>query len=169
MIASLSSNIRFILVRWGLCSCTINALIGNASGFVSFRSRIRIPSPSSSATTLHSTNPNYYDEVNSPLGGVATFEEWFSSHSSAGARINNIRHALFHSTTLRGLEFTSAKSSDLNRVAVVPRKLVMSVPYSEQEGSREDGAWKDERSWDVNLSCKLWEECQKGRESMYYG
>jgi hypothetical protein len=43
-------------------------------------------------------------------------------------------------------------------VAVVPRKMVLSVPYSEED---------DE--WDKKLSCKLLEECRKGKDSAYYG
>ena len=61
-------------------------------------------------------------------------------------------------------EFTSTKSSDLSKVAVVPRKLVLNVPYSDEEEDSSNG-----RSWDTNLSCKLWEECQKGKKSVYYG
>ena len=108
-----------------------------------------------------------YDETGTAVGssaldGVDEFEEWFSSNMSSGARVNSIRHALFNSMG-RGLQFTSAKSSDLNRVAVVPRKLVLRVPFTDEE----DKAIS--RSWDTHLSCKLWDECQKGRDSVYYG
>lgn len=63
----------------------------------------------------------------------------------------------------RGLQFTSTKSSDLSKVAVVPRKLVLNVPFSDEEDS------PNGHSWDTNLSCKLWEECQKGKDSVVYG
>ncbi len=98
--------------------------------------------------------------VDTSFGGVADFEEWFASN--AGAHVKNIRHALFRSTG-RGLQFTSSKSSDLNKVAVVPRKLVLHVPYSDDENIT------NRPSWDSSLSCKLWEECQKGKGSSYYG
>jgi hypothetical protein len=97
------------------------------------------------------------------LGGVDSFEEWFSANSSSGARVNSIKHALFHSNSLRGLEFTSTKSSDLSNVAVVPRKLVLSAPFTDDD-DKEGG-----RSWDTKLSVKLWQECQKGKISDYYG
>ena len=93
-----------------------------------------------------------------PLEGVGTFEEWFTSNSSNGARISNVRHSMFQSDTLRGLEFTSKSSQDLDRVAVIPRKMVLSVPYTE-----------DDDEWDTKLSCKLGQECRKGKESAYYG
>ena len=93
-----------------------------------------------------------------PLAGVGPFEEWFTLNSSSGARISNVRHTMFQSDSLRGLEFTSKSSQDLNRVAVVPRKMVLSVPYAE-----------DDDEWDTKLSCKLGQECRKGKESAYYG
>ena len=65
------------------------------------------------------------------------------------------------------LTSTTTPSSALNKVAVVPRKLVLNVPFSDNEDdiiSSSNG-----RSWDTNLSCKLWEECQKGKDSVYYG
>ena len=93
---------------------------------------------------------------------MSDFEEWFSTNSSSGAQLNNIRHAVFNSMG-RGLQFTSTKSSALNKVAVVPRKLVLHVPFFNEEDSASG------RSWDSNLSCKLWEECQKGKDSVYYG
>jgi hypothetical protein len=109
-----------------------------------------------------------YDEtgtgvgLSNPLDGVDDFEEWFSSNTSSGARVKSIRHAVFTSMG-RGLQFTSTKSSDLSRVAVVPRNLVLRVPYSDEEDKA------NSRSWDTNLSCKLWNECQKGKDSVYYG
>jgi hypothetical protein len=108
-----------------------------------------------------------YDETGTAVGlsaldGVDDFEEWFSSNMSSGARVNSIQHALFNSMG-RGLQFTSAKSSDLNRVVVVPRKLVLRVPFTDEEDKASS------RSWDTNLSCKLWGECQKGKDSVYYG
>ena len=80
--------------------------------------------------------------------------------------MQHIRHATFHCNTLRGLEYTSTKAADLSGVAVVPRKMVLSVAYSEggEEEKEEDG-----RTWDVKLSCRLLEECRKGRDSPYYG
>lgn len=132
-------------------------LIGTASGFVSSVRR-----PIKAPPTLASTTAPDDTGVSNSLDGVADFEEWFSSNSSSGAKVNNIRHALFSSMG-RGLQFMSTKSSDLNKVAVVPRKLVLNVPYSDEEES-DNGL-----SWDTNLSCKLWEECQKGKSSVYYG
>lgn len=100
--------------------------------------------------------------VAASLDGVADFEEWFSSHASSGAKVKNIRHAFFNSTG-RGLQFTSSKSSDLKKVAVVPRKLVLRVPYSDEDHNA------GRSSWDSILSCMLWEECRKGKDSAYYG
>ena len=39
-----------------------------------------------------------------------------------------------------------------------------SLKWDEDEEKEEDG-----RTWDVKLSCKLLEECRKGRDSAYYG
>lgn len=114
-------------------------------------------------TRLHSTAAPDDIKTKNPLGGVEIFEEWFSANSSSGAEANSIKHALFHSDSLRGLEFTSTKSSDLSKVAVVPRSLVLSAPFSDDDD--EEGG----RSWDTNLSLKLWQECQKGKDSKYYG
>jgi len=149
-----------IFVRFLLCA----GLLGTASGFASAGGLIKLsPSSSLSSTTTPSSDDNV---ITNSLAGVKDFEEWFSSNSSSGAQYNNIRHALFDSMG-RGLQFTSRKSSALNKVAVVPRKLVLNVPFSDNEDdiiSSSNG-----RSWDTNLSCKLWEECQKGKDSVYYG
>lgn len=134
------------------CAC----LIGTSSGFASVGRPIKVPSK------LHSTTIPDGTGTDNALQGVSAFEEWFASNSQSGAKVNNIQHALFTSMG-RGLQFTSTKSSDLNKVAVVPRKLVLHVPFSDEEDSSSG------RSWDTNLSCKLWEECQKGKNSAYYG
>ena len=133
----------------------------DASGFAPCRS---VALTKQHGSRLHSTT-NAPEDVSTknPLGGVDIFEEWFSANSSSGARTNSIKHALFHSNSLRGLEFTSTKSSDLSKVAVVPRKLVLSTPFSDED--EEEGV----RSWDTNLSVKLWQECKKGKASAYYG
>ena len=168
MMTLLPSNSKSSLLSSALCLCTISSLISGAHGFASGGRSIAVsPVPTLHSAhhtrqfALHSTLADNDNKIN-PLGGVAAFEEWFSS--SAGAQVNSVRHALFHSDSLRGLEFTSSKASDLNRVAVVPRKLVLSVPFSGE--IEEDPTTK---SWDTNLSCKLWEECQKGKDSVYYG
>ena len=114
-------------------------------------------------TLLHSTTVPDNVSTKNPLRGVDIFDEWFAANSSSGAQANNIKHALFSSNKLRGLEFTSTKSSDLSKVAVVPRKLVLSTPFSDED-EQEGG-----RSWDTNLSVKLWQECKKGKNSEYYG
>ena len=101
-------------------------------------------------------------DVVTSLDGVDDFEKWFAANSLSGAQVKNIQHALFRSTG-RGLQFTSTKSTDLNKVAVVPRKLVLHVPYSD------DGDSTNQSSWDSSLSCKLWEECRRGKDSPYYG
>lgn len=132
----------------------------DASGFATCRSASLTKQH---YTLLHATTAPDNVSTKNPLGGVDTFEEWFAANSSSGAQVNNIKHALFNSNSLRGLEFTSTKSSDLSKVAVVPRKLVLSAPFSDEE-EQEGG-----RSWDTNLSVKLWQECQKGRDSAYYG
>jgi hypothetical protein len=121
---------------------------------------IKILPPSLSSLTSDETGTAV--SLSDALDGVDDFEEWFSSNMSSGARVNSIRHALFNSMG-RGLQFTSEKSSDLNRVAVVPRKLVLRVPFTDEEVKASS------RSWDTNLSCKLWDECQKGKGSDYYG
>lgn len=135
-------------------------LVGTASGFAQVGGPMKVPRTLSSTAT--SDDASGSSSTADLLDGVADFEEWFSSNSSSGARVNSIRHALFGSMG-RGLQFTSTKSSDLNQVAVVPRKLVLHVPFSDEEES-DSGL-----SWDTNLSCKLWEECQKGKDSVYYG
>jgi hypothetical protein len=122
-------------------------------GFVLYEGRASVNYHSASRTAEDTG-------VDTTFGGVADFDEWFASN--AGAHVKNIRHALFRSTG-RGLEFTSSKYSDLNKVAVVPRKLVLHVPYCDNENST------NRPSWDSSLSCKLWEECQKGKASLYYG
>jgi len=132
-------------------------LLGTASGFTS-GGLTKVPQTILSSTTTKSDD----NGISNSLGGVSDFEEWFSTNSSSGAQLNNIRHAVFNSMG-RGLQFTSTKSSALNKVAVVPRKLVLHVPFSDEEDSSSG------RSWDSNLSCKLWEECQKGKDSVYYG
>ena len=132
------------------------ALAGTASGFAPVARRPITSPPLSTATSDDTSTIN-------ALGGVSDFEEWFAANSSTGARVDNLRHALFNSMG-RGLQFTSTKSSDLNKVAVVPRKLVLNAPYSDEEDSDSGRS-----SWDTNLSCKLWEECQKGKGSQYYG
>jgi len=145
-----SSRIHKILL-W-LIPC---AALPNASGFISVNRPVTTISLKSS-TTSDDTG------VSNLLGGVGDFEEWFSSNSSSGSQVNNVRHAIFNSMG-RGLQFTSTKSSDLSKVAVVPRKLVLNVPFSDEEDS------PNGLSWDTNLSCKLWEECQKGKDSVVYG
>jgi len=133
-------------------------LIGDVSGFASVgsgRRSIRAPLALPSTTSDDTS-------VSNSLAGVAEFEEWFSSSASSGAQVNSIRHALFKSMG-RGLQFTSTKSSDLSKVAVVPRKIVLHVPFSDDEESSSG------LSWDSDLSCKLWQECQKGKNSVYYG
>jgi len=131
----------------------------SVAGFVSYDGRRLVKNLftcSASETAIGDTG------LDTSLEGIAEFEEWFASNASSGAKVNNIRHALFRSMG-RGLQFTSSKSSDLNKVAVVPRKLVMHVPYSHEESS------PNRSTWDSSLSCKLWEECQKGKGSDYYG
>ena len=90
------------------------------------------------------------------LKGVAGFEEWFEA--AAGARVNSIKHSFFRSYG-RGLEFTSTSSKDLSGVIEAPRRLVLRVPYSEEEDS----------DWDAKLATKLFDECKKGRSSDYWG
>jgi hypothetical protein len=157
-----------------LRSCLLIGLVASASGFASVQRSLHASSPLKTpillpyaanyigtATSLCSTQTDVDTSTNDQLGGVATFEEWFTSNSSIGAKVNSVKHALFHTNSLRGLEFTSKSSSDLNRVAVVPRKMVLSVPYSEDD--------EGFRAWDTNLSVRLWEECKKGKSSAYYG
>mmetsp|Transcript_17996 Transcript_17996/g.29473 ORF Transcript_17996/g.29473 Transcript_17996/m.29473 type:complete len:413 (+) Transcript_17996:110-1348(+) len=134
--------------------------LDDASGFASCRSASLAKHHD---TRLHSTTAPDNVSTKNPLGGVDSFEEWFTANSSSGAQVNNIKHALFSSNSLRGLEFTSTKSSDLSKVAVVPRKLVLSAPFSDED--EQVGG----RSWDTNLSVKLWQECKKGKDSEYYG
>lgn len=90
------------------------------------------------------------------LQGVAVFEQWFES--AAGARVKNIKHSFFGSYG-RGLEFTSTSSKDLSGVIEAPRRLVLRVPYSDEEGS----------DWDAKLATKLLHECKKGRASEFWG
>ena len=130
------------------------------SGFVTCRSAVFA---TQNGSRLQSAVAPDDVSTKNPLGGVDSFEEWFSANTSSGARVNNIKHALFHSNSLRGLEFTSTKSSDLNKVAVVPRRLVLSAPFSDED------EYEGGRSWDTILSLKLWQECKKGKESAYYG
>eukprot|EP00970_Alexandrium_tamarense_P002734 scaffold387_cov195-Alexandrium_tamarense.AAC.14 len=157
-----------------LRSCLLIGLVASASGFASVQRSLHASSPLKTpillpyaanyigtATSLCSTQTDVDTSTNDQLGGVATFEEWFTSNSSIGAKVNSVKHALFHTNSLRGLEFTSKSSSDLNRVAVVPRKMVLSVPYSEDD--------EGFRAWDTNLSVRLCEECNKGKSSAYYG
>lgn len=132
----------------------------SVTGFVSYDGSRRLVK--SQFTCSASATATGDAGVDTSLDGVADFEEWFASNASSGAKVNNIRHALFRSTG-RGLQFTSSKSSDLRKVAVVPRKLVMHVPYSDEESS------PNRSTWDSSLSYKLWEECQKGKGSDYYG
>ena len=136
----------FKILLWPLLLC------GDSYGFAPVGSGRRTVQIHLS-TRLSSTSPSFSNS----LDGVSDFEQWFASKKSSGAKVNNIKHALFNSMG-RGLEFTSTKSSDLSNVAVVPRKLVLNVPYEE-----------DNNTWDTKLSCKLWEECQKGKDSEYYG
>ena len=145
-VLSRGMNNMFLCLWFLLCG----GLVGDASAFVSGGGLAKIPP----ATLLSSATSE------DPLEGVSAFEEWFSSNSSSGAKFNHIRHARFNSMG-RGLQFTSTKSSALDKVAVVPRNLVMNVPYSDEA----DG----DSTWDTQLSCKLWKECQKGTESSYYG
>mmetsp|Transcript_37702 Transcript_37702/g.79484 ORF Transcript_37702/g.79484 Transcript_37702/m.79484 type:complete len:411 (+) Transcript_37702:205-1437(+) len=145
-------------LRFLPCSGVGLLLLGTSSGFtLTGGLKKKVPQ-----TILSSTATSNDSDTNNSLGGVSDFEEWFEANSSAGAQFNNIRHALFNSMG-RGLQFTSTKSSDLSKVAVVPRKLVLNVPFSD-EGDSSNG-----RSWDTNLSCKLWQECLKGKASAYYG
>ena len=137
------------------------AVIPSVSGLISTGKQSARILPTTLSSLAYDETGNGVD-LSSALDGVDDFDEWFSSNTSSGARVNSIRHAFFASMG-RGLQFTSAKSSDLNRVAVVPRNIVMRVPYSDEEGAA------NSRSWDTNLSCKLWNECQKGRDSVYYG
>jgi len=112
--------------------------------------------------SLHAIVTNEDNKTTDPIAGISAFEEWFSE--MPGAQLNNVRHAVFHSNSLRGLEFTSTKSSDLKKVAVIPRKIVLRVPFSDDRGMDSNA-----KSWDTDLSCKLWGECQKGKNSPYYG
>ncbi len=112
--------------------------------------------------SFHATITDEDNKATDPLAGISSFEEWFSK--TTGAQVNNVRHAVFHSNSLRGLEFTSTKPSDLKKVAVVPRGMVLRVPFSDDTEVDSNA-----KSWDTNLSCKLWEECQKGKNSSYYG
>lgn len=129
-----------------LLPCVGVVLLGDVSAFAPGGGLARV------SPTTHLSSMTTMDE------GVRDFEDWFSSNSSSGAKSSNLQHALFQSTG-RGLQFTSTKSSALSKVAVVPRKLVLNVPYSDEGDS----------SWDTTLSCKLWEECQKGKDSLFYG
>ena len=110
------------------------------------------------STTSLSSSPAT-DTSSTSLDGISEFEEWFTSNQ--GTKINNIKHAIFNWG--RGLEFTSRSTSDLNNVAVVPRKLVLNTPYSDDVDN------ESYSNWDTKLSCMLWEECQKGKDSIYYG
>ena len=151
---SLYNSFNQIVLLWLLLlPCSI-------SSFVSTPTKVLQPPTLSSTTTT--SYPTTSSVTNPAMGGVDDFEEWFSTYSPSGAEVNNIRHALFNSMG-RGLQYTSTKSSDLKKVAVVPRKLVLNVPFSDEEDSASG------RSWDTNLSCKLWQECQKGKDSQYYG
>jgi hypothetical protein len=157
-------QLHFMMVYYSKVAWSLILFLGGTdnvvSGFAACRSSARTKQHN---TRLHSTTAPDDVSTKNLLGGVDSFEEWFSANSSSGARVKSIKHALFHSNSLRGLEFTSTKSSDLSKVAVVPRKLVLSAPFSdddEQEGGR---------SWDTNLSVKLWQECKKGKDSAYYG
>eukprot|EP00804_Cyclotella_cryptica_P021959 CCRYP_000908-RA/>CCRYP_000908-RA protein AED:0.13 eAED:0.13 QI:975/1/1/1/1/1/2/1568/421 len=140
-------------------------LTAPTAAFLSTRSQLPRPHPIQSTQSPPSESIAQ-DNDNPLLRGIAPFEEWFASNSSSGARIQHIRHSTFHSNSLRGLEYTSTKAADLKGVAVVPRKMVLGVSYSEEdEMEKED----DGRTWDVKLSCRLVEECRKGRDSAYYG
>lgn len=149
-----------VFTSWGLVSSLCIFALPSTSGFLSDKMIGR----RSVKGKIHPTHLSSlsYDNTSVALDGVTDFEEWFSSNVSSGARANSICHALFNSMG-RGLQFTSTKSSDLKGVAVVPRKLVMRVPISEE------GDKTSERSWDTNLSCLLFDECQKGKDSAYYG
>ena len=153
---------RWNAVLLGLLPFPCAYQFGTAYGFapVAVRRPLRLPGRPLCSTTA----PDDTVGVSNSLDGVADFDEWFSANSSSGARVNNIRHALFDSTG-RGLQFTSTKSSDLSKVAVVPRRLVLSVPFSDEDESSSSSG----KSWDTDLSCRLWEECQKGKSSVYYG
>jgi len=146
----------------GISSYTLSFLLaGPATAFAPITRPIsRQPFRASlSHQALHSTKTVDTETTsNNPIAGIAPFEEWFASNSSNGAHVSNIRHAMFQSDSLRGLEFTSKSSQDLNRVAVIPRKMVLTVPYSEENDD-----------WDTKLSCMLVEECRKGKDSLYYG
>ena len=120
------------------------------------RSRCRargrlLPSPlaASSGSSVVDTNREL-------LQGVAEFEDWFES--ATGARVNSIKHSFFGSYG-RGLEFTSSRSKDLSGVIEAPRRLVLRVPDSDEEG----------RGWDAKLATKLFNECKKGRSSEFWG
>ena len=140
----------FKILLWPLLLC------GDSYGFALPVGRRTVQTHVPTILSMSSVSDDTITFSNS-LDGVSDFEEWFASNVSSGAKVNNIKHALFNSMG-RGLEFTSTKSSDLSNVAVVPRKLVLNVPYEE-----------DSNTWDTKLSCKLWEECQKGKDSEYYG
>ena len=139
----------FKILLWPLLLC------GDSYGFALPVGRRTVQTHVPTILSMSSVSDDTITFSNS-LDGVSDFEEWFASNVSSGAKVNNIKHALFNSMG-RGLEFTSTKSSDLSNVAVVPRKLVLNVPYEEDS------------NWDTKLSCKLWEECQKGKDSEYYG
>jgi hypothetical protein len=146
-------------IRYIILPCIFSA---SAAAFAPARCSIRRYEQEVTPRRRHvfqSTSSAVKETSNNPQAGIDPFEEWFASNSSNGARVSNIRHTMFQSGSLRGLEFTSKSSQDLNRVAVVPRKLVLSVPYSED----------DENEWDTKLSCRLVEECRKGKDSLYYG
>ena len=133
----------------------------SVAGFASYDGSRSVKNQSSFPS--FATAPGDVDvDVVTSLDGVDDFEKWFAANSLSGAQVKNIQHALFRSTG-RGLQFTSTKSTDLKKVAVVPRKLVLHVPYSDDADST------NQSSWDSSLSCKLWEECQRGKDSPYYG
>ena len=108
--------------------CSIISLASSCAAFAPVRSLLNLnPNLNQPIAVDAVASSQNAETTTDPKAGIAPFEEWFTSNSYNGARISHIRHAMFHSQRLRGLEFTSTSSQDLNRVAVIPRKMVSSI------------------------------------------
>ena len=160
-------------------------------------SPIGISSRQSISTTSLSSSPAT-DTSSTSLDGISDFNEWFTSNQGTKinnikhAIFNWGRGLEFTSRSTSGksalvclylialcisynvLTYVTlislyhhkcynARLPDLNNVAVVPRKLVLNTPYSDDVDN------ENYSNWDMKLSCMLWEECQKGKDSLYYG
>ena len=99
-------------------------------------------------TVLYSTAPK---QNNNLMGGVDIFESWFPTTKNKKKQM--VRHALFDSNTLRGLEYIGKDEDDT--ILTVPSSLVLSTTFDE--------------NWDVNLAMTLLNECAAGPSSPMYG